>query len=329
MGKTRALVLAAGLGTRMKSDLPKVLHGIAGRPMLWYVLDALRSAGAEKIGLVVGHGRKRVEEEFRADDVEFILQEKQKGTGHAVMTAADFIRAGDEDLLVTPGDVPLVDEGVLEGLLRFHGEIGSEAALLSMKVDDPAGYGRVLRDGDKVVAVREHRDADEREREIREVNTGIYVFKPGVLLEEIERLDTDNAQGEFYLTDVFENMAGDGRRAGVLCLEGESYRGAGINNRAELAAAEERIYMKAARSLMLEGVTIHRPETVTVDPTVTAGADTEIYPCSVIERDARIGGGCRIGPFAMVEEGARVEDGAVLGPFETVRAGDKPKRGKE
>lgn len=236
-----AVILAAGKGTRMASDLPKVLHELDGKPLLRWVVDASRSAGLDPQILVVGHLAERVEATMRphdSGDLRFVLQAEQKGTGHAVQMAEPILSGLEGDVLVLAGDVPLIRAETLADLLAEHRHLEAAATVLTAELADPGGYGRILRntDGD-LAAIREHRDCTEDERAVREINSGIYCFRLPDLLESLAALRSENEQGEYYLTDTLEILCGKGRRvAAMLCADPAEI--AGINDREQLAAME-------------------------------------------------------------------------------------------
>ncbi len=239
MTSCASLILAAGKGTRMKSDLAKVLHPLGGRAMIHWVLDGAEAAGLAPNILVIGHQADQVREELSGREVAFALQTEQLGTGHAVIMARSRIEDLDGDLLVLSGDVPLIRPETLTGLLDLHRAREAAATVLSAVLEDPSGYGRVLRNAEgDLEAIREHRDATEAEREVREINSGIYVFRIPDLLEALELLSDDNDQGEYYLTDTLEILKGLGRRvAASICPDPEEI--GGINDVAQLSAAEK------------------------------------------------------------------------------------------
>jgi bifunctional UDP-N-acetylglucosamine pyrophosphorylase / glucosamine-1-phosphate N-acetyltransferase len=235
------LVLAAGQGTRMKSDLAKVLHPMAGRPMLAHVLGALEGLGVGRTLVVIGHQRERVRELFAQDDLEWIVQAEQRGTGHAVMMAGPALAGFEGPLLVVCGDTPLLRTDTLHQLLEGHRKSGAAVTVLSMRLPDPTGYGRIVRgEGDRIASIVEHRDATPEQRKIDEVNSGIYVFDYAALAGVLGRLSSHNDQGEFYLTDTIALLLRDGKRTAVVCAA--DYRElCGINTPEQLAEAE-RIY---------------------------------------------------------------------------------------
>ncbi len=233
-----ALILAAGKGTRMKSDLAKVLHPLGGRAMVHWVMDSAEAAGLAPSILVIGHQADQLRTELAGRDARFALQSEQLGTGHAVMMARAEIEKLEGDLLVLSGDVPLIRPETLAELVALHRERWAAATVLSAELDDPAGYGRILRNAEgDLEAIREHRDASESERALREINSGIYVFRISDLLEALDLLRDDNEQGEYYLTDTLEILRSRGRRvAAMICADPEEI--GGINDSEQLAAAE-------------------------------------------------------------------------------------------
>ncbi|MCR4716454.1 MAG: NTP transferase domain-containing protein [Lachnospiraceae bacterium] len=205
----KTVILAAGKGTRMKSDLPKVLHEVCAKSMVEHVIDAARAAGSDDICVIVGYGADEVKEKLK-DSVKYAVQEEQLGTGHAVKCAADFI-GNDGDTMILCGDTPLIDAKTLKGMYEFHKSKGHKATLLSTKFEDPTGYGRIIRDADgHFIKNVEHKDATDEERESKEVNAGMYVFDSEALQEALKELKNDNVQGEYYLPDVLEIIKGRG-----------------------------------------------------------------------------------------------------------------------
>ena len=289
--------MAAGKSTRMKSALPKAAHPICGKPITRWVIDACREAGVEEVVVVVGHQAGAVRE-CLGDDVLYAEQTVQLGTGHACMQAMPQISPQAARVLALPGDAPLVTAQTLRALLSAHASEGAAAALLSAVPDDPAAYGRIIRASDGAVAkIVEARDADEETLAIREINASIYCFDRRLLEENLSRITTDNAQGEYYLTDVIELLNASGHRVSALVADNPADT-LGINNRAELAQAAAIQRYRILERLMLSGVTIVDPATTYVDWDVEIGPDTVILPCTVIEQGTRIGANCRIGPFA-------------------------------
>lgn len=332
----RAVILAAGQGTRMKSDLPKVLHKACGKPMLEHVIAATRAVGVERPVVVIGHGAAQVRTTVK-EDVAFVLQEEQKGTGHAVMQTRPLFEGYNGDLLELFGDAPLLTPATLESLVRFHREGGFAATMLTAVVEDPAGYGRVIRDNATgyVQKVVEHKDASEAERAVREINTGIFCFKARDLFEALAEVKPNNAQEEYYLGDVLPILQKRGKPVGALVVA-NPLEGLGVNSRAQLAEAEKILRLRKAGALMDAGVTIVDPDNTYIDQDVEIGRDTVIYPFSFLEGRTKVGGECLIGPNtrlvdtslgARVEAtysvlvGSEVEDDVTIGPFAYLRPG--------
>ncbi len=244
-----AVILAAGKGTRMMSDLPKVLHELSGKPLIEWVVDSARASGLGPLILVVGHEAELVErrmEPLNDGNLRFVLQAEQNGTGHALQVCEPELRELEGDVLVLAGDVPLIRQETLQELLEKHRDRQAAVTMLTAVLDDPAGYGRVLRDeAGEVLAVREHRDCNEAELAVAEINSGIYVFRLPDLLTALSELRPENDQAEYYLTDTLEILKGRGERvAAVIC--GDESEIAGINNREQLAAMEALVELRKA-----------------------------------------------------------------------------------
>jgi len=319
MSTPAAIVLAAGQGTRMKSKRPKVLHEIAGRPMVRLVLDAVRAAGAERVIVVVGHGAEDVRAAIGDAGVEFVVQAEQLGTGHAVMQAEPLLADHAGPVVITCGDTPLLRPETIADLLDTHRRNGAAASVLSAVVDDPAGYGRIVRgDGPgRLLRIVEHADATETELAIREVNSGTYCFDGRRLFAALRVIAPDNAQGEYYLPDAVHVLARDGGRVqAVTAADADEILG--VNTRVELARAEGIFRRRIAERWMLEGVTIVDPDTVYIDADVSLARDVTVLPFTFIRGNTRIDEDCRIGPHAdiadsVIEKGASVERSVVRG----------------
>jgi len=335
------VILAAGKGTRMKSKLPKVLHKICGDTMISHVINAVAAAGVKKTIVVVGHGADRVTSEV-AGRAQVALQEEQLGTAHALMQAAPYLSGFQGEILVLCGDTPLIEASTLLDLYHSHTEAGSDATVLTATVADPAGYGRVVRnDRGDLVKIVEQKDAAPEEKQIREINTGIYCFAAAGLFEALNRLAPNNAQGEYYLTDILEMYISEGRRVGAVRLD-DPIEIMGINDRVQLAEAEKHMRGRILNELMLSGVTIIDPLSTFVDKQVRVGRDTVIYPFTFIEGDTIIGEDCVIGPNtrlinSVVGNGVSIQNSLVtescmgdlcsIGPFAYLRPGTELARG--
>ena len=291
------VILAAGQGTRMRSALPKVLHPVAGKPMLAHVIDTARGLAPQRIHVVIGHGAERVRERLQADDLNFVVQEQQLGTGHAVAQAAPYLSA--ERVLILYGDVPLIELPTLERLLQQAS--AEQLALLTVELDDPTGYGRIIRGQDgEVKAIVEQKDASAEQRAIREGNTGILCVPRQRLEGWLGRLSNANAQGEYYLTDVIAMAVADGLRVATAQPQA-AMEVQGANDRLQLAELERFYQLRIARRLMAQGVTLLDPARFDVRGEVNAGRDVQIDVNVVlegrvdIEDEVQIGPNCTIG----------------------------------
>ncbi|MBR9812919.1 UDP-N-acetylglucosamine diphosphorylase/glucosamine-1-phosphate N-acetyltransferase [bacterium] len=301
------IILAAGQGTRMRSALPKVLQPLAGRPLLAHVIDSAQALEPAHIHVVVGHGADAVRAAFAGSDVTWVTQTEQLGTGHAVQQAMPAI-PNDARVLVLYGDVPLVRPVTLRGLLDAS---ESGCALLSVNAADPVGYGRVVRNNaGHVTAIVEHKDASETQRAIKEVNTGLLAGRADKFAEWLGRLGNDNAQGEYYLTDIVAMAVGDGVAVAGVVADSEA-EVAGVNNRAQLAKAERATQQRAADALLAAGVTLADPARLDVRGVVSAGRDVFIDINAVLEGDVSLGDNVRVGPNCYIRN-ATVAAGSVV-----------------
>ncbi len=311
------VVLAAGQGTRMRSRIPKVLHELAGRPLLHWVLDtALAVAEPGKVVVVVGHGRERVEPEARARGCRVVVQEPQRGTGDALAVGLAALPADADPVLVLSGDVPLLEPATLEALAA---ELeGAAAAVLTARLDDPGPYGRVVRaPGGGVARIVEARDASPEELAIREVNAGVYAFRRRGLAALLGALTPDNAQGEYYLTDVVALAVARGERVVAVRLADPDQM-LGVNTRADLARAARLVNRRVLERAMARGVTVLDPETTWVEPGCVLGPDVVLEPGVLVRGGARIGNGARIGAHTVVD-GVEVPPGAEVPPLSHLR----------
>lgn len=328
------IILAAGKGTRMKSKLPKVLHKICGKPMLQYVVEAAKKIGSTREVVVIGSGAELVEKTI--SDVEFVLQAEQLGTGHAVLSARKIFAESKGTVLILCGDTPLLTSDLLKKFTTAHENSKCAATVLTAEMPDATGYGRVIRQDDGTFEkIVEDKDASELEKKIREVNAGVYCFDVEKLFDALEKVNNDNAQGEYYLPDVLPILREVGEKIGVFraeyCIET-----IGINTRSQLAAADKALRMRKNQELMESGVTIIDPNTTFIDGDVKIGQDTIIYPNTYIEGKTTIGEDCAIGPnvrltdmkvgnkvtmqFSYCHE-AEIFDGVTLGPYVHIRPG--------
>lgn len=288
------LILAAGLGTRMKSKFPKVVHSILGKPLVNWVIDAAKDSGVEKIVVVTGHGADIVES-LIPGDVVTVRQEQQLGTGHAVRVAEHEIDP-DDDAIVLYGDAPLISSNTLKSLVDKRRSEDYDVVVLTMFPKDPTGYGRIVKRGERIKIV-EHKDASDEIREIKEVNSGIYVFRGAFLKEAVLKLKNDNKQNEYYLTDTV-NMA---QRATTVAVE-DAAEVLGINNRVQLSEVAKLAQKRINEKHMLDGVTIVDPDTTYIGPNVKIGMDTIVEPMTMIMGTTEIGEDCLIGPMARIED---------------------------
>ena len=296
-----AVILAAGKGTRMKSALPKVLHTVGGKPMLRHVMTAAKQAGADRQVVVIGFGGEQVQAEIGAA-VEYVLQAEQLGTGHAMMQVQPVLAGFSGTVLLLCGDTPLLTGKTLQELVALHQQSGVAATVLTATPTDATGYGRILRDATgQVLGIVEQKDATEEQKMIGEINTGIYCFEAAPLFAALTGLTCNNAQGEYYLTDVLAILAEAGNRVGAAQVE-DFAETLGINSRVQLAEAESILRQRKLLDLMESGVTVMDPASTFVDTTVFIGQDTVLYPFTWIEGETTIGRDCRIGPNSRIAD---------------------------
>lgn len=332
---TTVVILAAGKGTRMKSETPKCLHELCGRSMLGWVLGAAEGLSPDRIVVVVGHGAAEVEAAARRElpgvDLQFVLQEPQLGTGHALQVAAPAL--GDtERVVVTYGDMPLLSTESMQSLVDAQMGAGAPGAvsILTAIIDDPTGYGRIIRREDgSFERIVEHKDASEEERMVNETNLGVYCFDRGTLDGDLGRLDNNNAQGEYYITDLVGMADAGGRPVLPLVLE-DAGEAQGVNDLGQLAEVRWQVQMRILEQHMAAGVRIMDPATTFIDHGVEIGCGTEILPCTVIRSGVKVGEGCEVGPFTHLRAGAVLEDTAEVGNFtemknSTLGSGSKAK----
>jgi len=326
------IILAAGAGTRMESDLPKVLHTICGRSMLDHVVAAARELDPAELIVVVGHCREQVTSHLaeHAPDVRTVVQDRQGGTGHAVRIVLEEGNLGHGTVVVTYGDAPVLRGRTLAALVGEHSARGAAVTALTTVMDDPTGYGRILRDaGGSIMQIVEEADATPEQRAIKEVNSGVYAFEASLLADSVKRVATNNANGEEYLTDVVAILHAEGHRVASV-LDEDAKEVFGVNNRVQLEQARRTLNARLLDHWMRAGVTITEPLTTAIDVDVVIGKDAEIGPdtqlegTTVIEAGARVGPGCLLRDTAVgagatvtraVCESAVIGAGAVVGPF--------------
>ena len=305
----KAIILAAGSGKRMKSDIPKCLHKILGRTILGTVLASLKESGTDDIIVVTGYGGDQVRESVSVE-ARFAHQAEQLGTGHAVMTAAEFIN-DDDDILILYGDSPLITAESIQRLADAHKKEGSAITVVSTRLDNPYGYGRIIRptSDNQFLRIVEQRDLEDGQELINEINTGVYFFKGKALLDALPLIKPQNAAGEFYLTDTLEIIQANGLKAGVVYASDAS-EFAGINNRVQLAQACEVLKKRINENHMMNGVTIIDPNSAWINHDVSIGAETVIYPGVILE-NTHIGENCVIGSNTRIS-GSEISDNAEI-----------------
>lgn len=293
------VILAAGAGTRMKSIDAKVTHKLCGQSMLNYVVDAAQATGTGSIVFVLGHQADQVKQ-IIPQHTDWVMQENQMGTGHAVMQARPILEKKTDHVLVLCGDTPLITGETLKNAYQTHLENSNQVTVLTTRVTDPTGYGRIIRDErQQVQAIIEHKDASPEQRAITEINSGMYFFEIPALLDALNELDTDNSQGEYYLTDTISKIIRKNGRTGAFIVV-DSNEILGVNDRVQLAEAEKLMSDRIIKEHMRNGVTFLRPETSLIDANIAIGRDTVIYPGTILEAGTVIGEGCIIGPNAHI-----------------------------
>ena len=335
MPETHVAILAAGQGTRMKSSLPKVLHPVAGQPMIEHVLRTAGAVAPATITLIVGHQAAAIQEFLAGrQGLQFALQVPQLGTAHALQQAEPLLGGRTGTLLLLSGDVPLLSAATLRTLLEAHHAAGAAATVVTALVERPYGYGRIIRTGGRIARIVEERDASPAQRQVREINSGIYAFDMAPLFAALRVIAARNAQGEYYLTDLITVYRRRKLPVETLIVD-DPHEIRGVNSRSELAEVSAIMRQKKNEELMAAGVTIIDPASTYIDPDVEVGADTVIHPGVVIQGHTRIGSACEIHAYVRINDseladrvtilnfclivGARVADGASIGPFAHLR----------
>jgi bifunctional UDP-N-acetylglucosamine pyrophosphorylase/glucosamine-1-phosphate N-acetyltransferase len=317
------LVLAAGGGTRMKSALPKVLHRLSGKPLLEHVLTTIRALQPKDIGVIVGVGREQVKQTLTENGwtkVSFIVQAQPKGSGHAVLQARPWLKSKKGTLLVVYGDTPLLTPKTLGDLVKAHADSGNAATFLAMDLPDPSGYGRmIIRGTNQLDRIVEHRDANEAEKRVTLVNSGVACWDIRLLCEVLPELKPNNVKHEYYLTDAVALLRARHHPVGVVTVQ-DPNETHGINTRIDLAETETILRRRILDHWMREGVTMMDPATTYIEADARLEPDTRLWPGTVIRGESRIGTGCEIGPFTIIE-GCVIKDGARVGPFARLRPG--------
>jgi len=330
-----AVILAAGKGTRMKSEVPKVLHQVCGLPMVGHVLRAAQKVGTGRMVIVVGHGADLVEQEIKGK-AEIVFQHEQLGTAHALQQVEKSLYGFVGDVLVLCGDTPLISADTLKNLILAHRTSGAAATVLTAVMEDASGYGRVVRSAEgRVIKIVEQKDASPEELLVKEINSGIYCFKSKGLFNDLAQLKPDNSQGEFYLPDLIGKYVKENRPVAAVSVM-DRVEIMGVNDRSQLAMTEAIMRSRINRSLMVSGITMLDPATVYVDADVEIGHDTIIYPNTIIRGKSVIGEGCVIGPFThivssrlrdnitvrqSVIDDSDIGSGCSIGPYSYIRPG--------
>ena len=310
------VILAAGRGTRMHSDLPKVLQPLAGRPMLAHLLETARRMDPLQICVVYGHGGDRLPQAFPADDITWVLQAEQRGTGHALLQALPNL-VGSGATLILYGDVPLVSLATMRDLTTLA--VRDRLALLTTNLPDPDGYGRIVRDAQgSVVRIVEHQDADPATRAIKEINTGLMALPTKRLADWLSRLRNDNRQGEFYLTDIIAMAVADGV-AIQTCQPEQAWETLGVNDKKQLAELERRYQMQMAQTLLAQGVTLMDPARIDVRGSLRCGRDVSIDVGCVFEGDVILGDNVIVGAYCIISD-AMIGNGSQIAPFSHLQA---------
>lgn len=335
-----SIILAAGEGTRMKSDIPKTLHKVCGKEMIKYVIEAAENSGIEKNIVVLGHGKEKVGHNIKDMNVITVEQpigaSSPYGTGFAVMSALDFIN-DDDTVIILCGDGPLIRKETLSAFMKYHEDRGCAASVMTACLDNPKGYGRIVRSDDAIMNIIEEKDASEEVKKIKEINTGIYCFSGKLLKYALSKIDTDNSQREYYLTDTIKVLNNGNYKVCGWILE-DSTDIKAVNDRIQLAEVTKIMQERINKKHMLSGVTIIDPENTHIEESVVIGSDTVIYPGTILEGKTAIGSCCTIGPNARIIDSnvknnvtiesskvieAVIDDGTNVGPFAYLRPGTK------
>ena len=315
MSERVAIILAAGVSSRMNTKLAKVLHEVCGRPMLSFVLDACRQVGFRKIYVVVGYCAEQVRERFgKAEDIVWVQQEEQKGTAHAVLCCKEYLADFEGETLVVCGDGPLIRAETLRTLVEKHEDEHSAATLATAVLDAPTGYGRIIRDAyGNIQGIAEDSDCTSEQLQIREVNPSYYLFNNKVLFEALEKVRPDNVKKEYYLTDALTVIITTGHKV-VAVTAVRPEEAMSINSRAQLSKVSKIMQSRIQEEMMDNGVTIVDPDNTWIDARAQIGKDTQIEPFTYIHGEVKIGQDCRVGPFAYLSDGVILKDGSCVKP---------------
>lgn len=318
----KSVILAAGKGTRMKSKTPKVLHQIFDKTLVGYVIDAVNNTGLiDESFVIVGHQAERVEEYIKSNytNAKTVLQSPQLGTGHAVSMVCPYLEDFKGEVVILCGDTPLITSETLKKFIEYHKSVNSDITVMSAVFENPTNYGRIIRNSDNSLnSIVEEKDATEEQKKIKEVNAGIYCLNWEKIKPAFSELKTNNAQGEYYLTDIIEWGNKNGLKVNANPLENNEEI-FGINSKLHLAQASKIMNKRTLEKLMNEGVTIVDPDTTWISPETEIGADTIVYPSCYISGKNKIGSDCKIGPFAHLRGDVILEDGVKVGNFVEVK----------
>ena len=329
--KLKTLILAAGKGTRMKSDLPKVIHKVNGIPMVKKILNELEKLGTEENILILGHKKEEILKEL--GEIKYAVQEEQLGTGHAIMQAENLLKDYEGDVMILCGDTPLLRHETLKAMYEAHKKSGVATTILTSVYENPFGYGRIVKDGEKVTAIVEEKEADEETKKIKEVNAGVYCCNAKELFAALKKVTNNNEKGEYYLTDIVGIQVGEGKTVASFVLE-DNREILGVNSKVELAEASRILRERKNTSLMEEGVILIDPASTYIEETVKIGKDTVIYPTVMLQGNTVIGENCEIigctriidstlGNDIRIEssviEESIVDDKVTMGPFAHLR----------
>lgn len=312
------IIMAAGKGTRMKSNKSKLVHEIYGKPLVRRVVELAEKIGSSEIVAVVGHLREQVQEVL-GDSVKYAYQDELLGTGHAVMQARKYLEGKKGKVVILYGDVPIIRPETLQNLISKSIKNKEYATLLTAKYENPTGYGRIIRDeGGNIKAIVEEKDADEEQKKIKEINSGIYCFDIEELLKALRKVNNDNAQGEYYLTDVIKIMNDDGLKTGAVIVE-DNTEILGVNDRSQLELLTRVLRMRINSEHMKNGVTIEDSNSTYIYDDVEIGIDTVIHPNTIIKNDVKIGENCEIGPNAYIREHCELANNVKIGNFVEIK----------
>ena len=308
------IIMAAGKGTRMKSNKSKLVHEIYGKPLVRRVVEVAEKIGSDEIIAVVGHLREQVQEVL-GDSVKYAYQEELLGTGHAVMQASKYLKGKKGKVVILYGDVPILRPETLRNLVSKSIKNKEYATLLTAKYENPTGYGRIIRDeGGNIKAIVEEKDADPLQKEIKEINSGIYCFDIEELLNALKKVNNDNAQGEYYLTDVIKIMNDEGLKTGAVIVE-DNTEILGVNDRSQLELLTRVLRMRINAEHMANGVTIEDSNSTYIYDDVEIGTDTVIHPNTIVKNNVVIGENCEIGPNAYIRENCEIANNVKIGNF--------------